>query len=69
MHYAASGSRSLMFIDNMTDTSRVNYEVYRSIFTAQTEPTTAKLIEQHFTMQIITQNKFKKQRNWMFGSG
>lgn len=49
--------------DNMTDTSRVNYEVYRSIFAAQTEPNTAKQIEQHFTMKIITQNKFKRQRN------
>lgn len=56
----ASGTGSLMFIDNVPAKSRMNSEVYRSIQSSQIQ-LNAKLKRQHNSGQMDYQNILQKQ--------
>lgn len=56
----ASGTGSLMFIDNVPAKSRMNSEVYRSIRSSQIQ-LNAKLKRQHNSGQMDYQNILQKQ--------
>ncbi len=51
---ASSGTGLLVFIDDVTEdrSSRMKYEVYRDILSAQIQPNTAKLIGRCFIVQM-----------------
>lgn len=55
---AASRTRSLIFIDDVTvDRNRNNFEVYRGILSAQFQTNAAKLVVQCSTVQIDNVSK------------
>lgn len=49
---ATSGTELLIFVNDVAADTRINYEMYRAIFTAQIQSDPAKLNEQHFTGQM-----------------
>lgn len=51
---ATSGTELLIFVNDVTAdrSTRINYEMYRAILSAQIQSDPAKLNEQHFTGQM-----------------
>ena len=51
---AATGTGSLVFIDNVTadGSNRMNHKVYRALLSAQIQVNTAKLMGQNVTVQM-----------------
>lgn len=49
---ATSGTELLIFVNDVAADTRINYEMYWAIFTAQIQSDPAKLNEQHFTGQM-----------------
>lgn len=52
--FGYSGTELLIFVNNVTAdrSTRINYEMYRAILSAQIQPDPAKLNKQHFTGQM-----------------